>query len=866
MIADRAPRGATHPALAPLAAAALATAAPGGDVPPPDFTVAFFGDQGLGADARQVLELVAAEGADAVLHLGDFDYEDDPAAWEAQINDVLGADFPYFAAVGNHDMAAFYGGGGYQEHIEARMERLGIPWSGDLGVRSSFAYEGIRFVLTAPGLFGIGDLAYAPYIRARLAQDDSIWRISGWHVLMREMQVGGKLDQSGWGVYEESRRGGAIVATAHEHSYARTHALADCSDQVVASFENHFTIGPDDPDTPSDEGVTFVFHSGLGGRSIRDQERCAPHEPPYGCNGEWASVYTEDQAANYGALFGVFNYQGDPCEARFYFKDVDGTVVDEFFVRSQLGSCAGQIACAESDYVGEDGGDWFDPAAWSGGEVPGADTLADIRTSSVRISQPGAVACDVRIADGGELVVDAGGELAVSEELTVASGGALSGSGTVAGDVVNRGEVSPGGFAAPGRLAIDGSYRQTASGVLAIELGGREPASEHDVLEVTGQVELDGLLSVALLGPDPQFTEEFAAVSAGAEIDGAFADLDLPPLQGPLHVIVDAGAGSITLRVGIDGPMIAWLPVGRGDLDGDGRSDVVCRDPASGHNVVLFIESEPGQDPSFAGGGALPPVAGAHHKVAGTGDFDGDGRSDLLWRDHATGANETWLMDGWDRLDGSGPIPSINLDWKFAGTGDFNADSASDILWRHAGNGKTRIWFMEGTTQLPGSGLTDTAASADWTVAGTGDFNADGLSDILWRHKTDGRTSIWFMDGTERLPGSGLTSAAASVSYALAATGDFDADGATDILWRHKTSGITSIWFMQSTTRLDGSGPTDTAASAGWVVRGTGDFNADGRADILWRHSTDGRMSIWFMEGRVRLDESGVLPPFAAGG
>ena len=324
---------------------ALAPGVAAGGATPAAFKVAFLGDQSLGKDAVAVLQLVADEEADAVVHSGDFDYEDDPAAWDSQINDVLGADFPYFASVGNHDDDAFYGPGGYQEYLAARMNRLGISWDGDLGTRSSHCYQGVFFVLTAADVFGDGDLDYAPYIRDRLAGNDSIWRISSWHKLMKAMQVGGKDDDSGWGVYRESRRGGAIIATAHEHSYARTHPLRNCQQLVVESQRNRFAIARDDPKTPEvDEGVTFVHHNGLGGKSIRDQEQCLPTTAPYGCQGEWASIYTDDQGANFGALFGTFHYEGDPCLAYFYFKDIDGTVVDQFFVESTLAAC-GQKAC-----------------------------------------------------------------------------------------------------------------------------------------------------------------------------------------------------------------------------------------------------------------------------------------------------------------------------------------------------------------------------------------------------------------------------------------------------------------------------------------------------------------------------------------
>lgn len=105
---------------------------------PVNFKVALIGDQGLGPDAEAVLHLIRAEGAAAVIHSGDFDYADNPAAWEAQIDAILGPDFPYFASIGNHEVREFFTTDGYQDRLEARMARLGIPWKGALGVRSSF--------------------------------------------------------------------------------------------------------------------------------------------------------------------------------------------------------------------------------------------------------------------------------------------------------------------------------------------------------------------------------------------------------------------------------------------------------------------------------------------------------------------------------------------------------------------------------------------------------------------------------------------------------------------------------------------------------------------------------------------------------
>src|SRR6266545_1887865 len=58
---------------------------------PPNFRVAFIGDQGLRGSSRAVLQLIKDEGAQMVIHSGDFDYKNDPARWDAQITQVLGA-------------------------------------------------------------------------------------------------------------------------------------------------------------------------------------------------------------------------------------------------------------------------------------------------------------------------------------------------------------------------------------------------------------------------------------------------------------------------------------------------------------------------------------------------------------------------------------------------------------------------------------------------------------------------------------------------------------------------------------------------------------------------------------------------------
>jgi len=287
----------------------------------PNLKVAFIGDQGLGPAPISVLNLIKNEGAEMVIHSGDFDYGDDPSSWDDQITSILGPGFPYFSSVGNHDVPAWSGSSGYQKKIIDRIARVSdASCSGDIGVKSSCTYKGLFFILSGIGTLGSD---HESYIASELQNSQAVWNICSWHKNQQKMQVGGKLNEVGWSAYEICKGYGALIMTSHEHSYSRTHVLNDIENQVVADSTSPYLVGLNQ---------TIVVVSGLGGHSLRDQERCLPSTKPYGCNGEWASIYTSNQNANYGALFCTFHIDNDPQKARCYFKDVAGEIVDDYII------------------------------------------------------------------------------------------------------------------------------------------------------------------------------------------------------------------------------------------------------------------------------------------------------------------------------------------------------------------------------------------------------------------------------------------------------------------------------------------------------------------------------------------------------
>jgi hypothetical protein len=84
------------------------------------------------------------------------------------------------------------------------------------------------------------------------------------------------------------------------------------------------------------------------------------------------------------------------------------------------------------------------------------------------------------------------------------------------------------------------------------------------------------------------------------------------------------------------------------------------------------------------------------------------------------------------------------------GTGDFNGDGKPDLLWYNATTGDVYVWFMNGATLASGTYVYRGADPA-WRLVGTGDFNRDGKPDVLWQHQTTGAVIVWYLDGTTLL-------------------------------------------------------------------------------------------------------------------
>ncbi|KJU84880.1 protein containing DUF1566 [Candidatus Magnetobacterium bavaricum] len=123
-----------------------------------------------------------------------------------------------------------------------------------------------------------------------------------------------------------------------------------------------------------------------------------------------------------------------------------------------------------------------------------------------------------------------------------------------------------------------------------------------------------------------------------------------------------------------------------------------------------------------------------------THDFDGDGKSDILWHNIKTGAVAIWFMNGSKYFSHDSP-GTTEFKYQIAGTGDFNGDGKTDILWQNLLTGEMIVWLMDG--KKISSNVPLAIVDPNWKVVGIGDFNGNGKDDVVWQHSITGVITIW---------------------------------------------------------------------------------------------------------------------------
>jgi hypothetical protein len=275
-------------------------------------------------------------------------------------------------------------------------------------------------------------------------------------------------------------------------------------------------------------------------------------------------------------------------------------------------------------------------------------------------------------------------------------------------------------------------------------------------------------------------------------------------------------------------------------------------------------------------------------------DFNRDGRSDVWWYqvnidpsrtyDYAGGSTVTWLSTG----DGTyaiapGPAAPTNVPTVLLAADDINGDGRTDLYWMNqtnqpkgsplsadvfqwAGPNGSSLGVNSAVSVLSAQSSCPNAGVGNFLTALAADFNGDGFSDLLWvphpymsRGQTQncGAPLFWFGLGNG---GFNVPSPVGGVTGYTPYLGDFNGDGKMDILWdlpdsSGRSSGTRVLWLsMGNGSFAINSNPGGLNGQMSGYVPTIADFNGDGIADILWTQVdtnglSNGAMVLWLGQG-----------------
>lgn len=265
-----------------------------------------------------------------------------------------------------------------------------------------------------------------------------------------------------------------------------------------------------------------------------------------------------------------------------------------------------------------------------------------------------------------------------------------------------------------------------------------------------------------------------------------------------------------------------------GDFTGDGRDDIVWYGPWDRPDSMW---TGTGTGGSF--GTAALDQRGTFLPLAG--DFDGDGDGDIYWYQPGPDPkvadpccnyepnarkDELWLggSSGWTKRTLSQPwtaAPSV---------GDFNGDGRTDILWARPGPASDAIWFFDA------NGVPRSQAI---TVHGyyrpvVGDFDGDGIDDIFWYGPGKIADGVWWFrpDGTYT-----RTFPVVNGTQYRPFAGDFDGNGRDDIIWYAPGPGNDFRW--DNLGRDGRHGDVQQTINGIYTVV-VGDYDGNGVDDVFW--------------------------------
>lgn len=222
----------------------------------------------------------------------------------------------------------------------------------------------------------------------------------------------------------------------------------------------------------------------------------------------------------------------------------------------------------------------------------------------------------------------------------------------------------------------------------------------------------------------------------------------------------------------------------------------------------------------------------------------------VIWQDPTNGASQLWQLGGpqGTTMIGLGTLSGHNA-WRIAGTADFNGDGRPDVIWQDPVTGSSQVWFLSGEVGTTRLGVATLSGPNAWQIAGAADFNGDGHPDLIWQDPATGRSQVWFLSGTQGTTMTGAAGLSGPNGWRIVGAADFNGDGHPDVIWQDPATGRSQVWFLGGAQGTTITGAAGLSGPNAWRIVYVADLDGDGHPDVIWQDPATGTSQVWFLGG-----------------
>ena len=193
-------------------------------------------------------------------------------------------------------------------------------------------------------------------------------------------------------------------------------------------------------------------------------------------------------------------------------------------------------------------------------------------------------------------------------------------------------------------------------------------------------------------------------------------------------------------------PSTGWRPVATPDVNGDSYPDVVWWNKNTGEMSIWTLQNTT----VLSYGADFATLANTDWKPVAAADVTGT-TWELVFQNTTTGAISAWDMNGQTITSYQGTLASLGpgSDWRVVGAPDIDGDGHSDLLFRNTATGEISYWSTNLNAQAVIAYHSDIAqvTDTDWVLEGAEDVNGDGHPDFIWWNSATGEVAHWLLDG-----------------------------------------------------------------------------------------------------------------------